>query len=72
MRILLVEDEPRMANVIAKGLREQSYTLDVANDGESGLYQSSINDYDPIILDVLLTKVEIAKDEEKKGEDEEK
>ena len=54
MRILLVEDEPRMANVIAKGLREQSYALDVANDGESGLYQSSINDYDLIILDVLL------------------
>ena len=58
MRILLVEDEPRMANVIAKGLREQSYALDVANDGESGLYQSSINDYDLIILDVLLPQID--------------
>jgi two-component system copper resistance phosphate regulon response regulator CusR len=54
MRILLVEDEPRMANVIAKGLREQSYAVDVAPDGIDGLYQASINDYDVIVLDVLL------------------
>ena len=54
MRVLLIEDEPRMANVIAKGLREQSYAVDVAQDGDAGLYQSSINDYDVIILDVLL------------------
>ena len=54
MRILLVEDEPRMANVIAKGLREQSYAVDVAADGDGGLYQASINDYDLIVLDVLL------------------
>src|SRR5215217_938965 len=54
MRILLVEDEPRMANVIARGLREQSYAVDVAQDGVAGLYQASINDYDVIILDVLL------------------
>ena len=54
MRILLVEDEPRMANVIAKGLREQSYAVDVAQDGDAGLYQAAINDYDLIVLDVLL------------------
>jgi DNA-binding response OmpR family regulator len=54
MRILLVEDEPRMANVIAKGLREHSYAVDVAIDGEATLYQTSINDYDLIVLDVLL------------------
>lgn len=54
MRILLVEDEPRMANVIAKGLREQTYAVDVAPDGNAGLYQTSINDYDLIVLDVLL------------------
>ena len=54
MRILLVEDEPRMANVIAKGLREQSYAVDVAEDGDAALYQTSINDYDLIVLDVLL------------------
>lgn len=54
MRILLVEDEPRMANVIAKGLREHSYAVDVAIDGDDALYQASINDYDLIMLDVLL------------------
>ncbi|HEY0386471.1 MAG TPA: response regulator transcription factor, partial [Pyrinomonadaceae bacterium] len=45
-----------MAEVIAKGLREQSYAVDVAQDGEAGLYQSSINEYDVIVLDVLLPK----------------
>src|SRR6476661_9661903 len=54
MRILVVEDDSRMADVIAKGLREQSYAVDVVHDGESGLYQASINDYDVIVLDVLL------------------
>jgi DNA-binding response OmpR family regulator len=56
MRILLVEDDPRMAGVIAKGLREHSYAVDVAQDGEAGLYQAAINDYDVIVLDVLLPK----------------
>ena len=56
MRILVVEDEPRMSAVIAKGLREQSYAVDVAADGEDGLFQASVNDYDAIILDVLLPK----------------
>lgn len=43
-----------MANVIAKGLREQAYAVDVAGDGDAALYQASINDYDLIVLDVLL------------------
>jgi two-component system copper resistance phosphate regulon response regulator CusR len=43
-----------MANILAKGLREQSYAVDVAQSGNDGLYQSSINDYDLIVLDVLL------------------
>jgi two-component system copper resistance phosphate regulon response regulator CusR len=54
MRILLVEDEPRMATVIAKGLREATYAVDIAEDGDTALYQSSINDYDLIVLDILL------------------
>lgn len=54
MRILVVEDEPRMASVLAKGLREQSYAVDVVSDGEAVLYQAAINDYDVIVLDVLL------------------
>src|SRR5215813_2631890 len=54
MRILLVEDEPRVASFVAKGLREGSYAVDIAMEGESALYQTEINDYDLIILDVRL------------------
>ncbi|HEX4945635.1 MAG TPA: response regulator, partial [Blastocatellia bacterium] len=56
MRLLLVEDEPRVAHFVAKGLREQSYAVDVAADGEDALYRLSINDYDLVILDVMLPK----------------
>jgi two-component system copper resistance phosphate regulon response regulator CusR len=54
MRILLVEDEPRVAGFIAKGLREQAYAVDIAKDGEEALYFASENDYDLIILDLML------------------
>jgi two-component system copper resistance phosphate regulon response regulator CusR len=54
MRILLVEDEPGAARTLAKGLREQTYAVDVATDGESAVYQASVNDYDLVILDVML------------------
>ena len=40
--------------MLAKGLREQSYAVDIAADGEAALYQASINDYDLIVLDVML------------------
>jgi two-component system copper resistance phosphate regulon response regulator CusR len=43
-----------MAQVVAKGLREHSYAVDVAGDGNAALYQTSINDYDLILLDVLI------------------
>ena len=54
MRILLAEDEPRVARFIAKGLREQSYAVDLAEDGEEALYKATISQYDLIILDVML------------------
>jgi two-component system copper resistance phosphate regulon response regulator CusR len=54
VRILLVEDEARVAGFIAKGLREQSHAVDIAGDGESALYQAAINHYDLFILDVML------------------
>ncbi len=54
MRILLVEDEPSAARMLAKGLREQTYAVDVAAEGEAAVYQASVNDYDLIILDVML------------------
>ncbi len=54
MRVLLIEDEPHAARMLAKGLREQAYAVDVAPDGEDGLFQASVTDYDAILLDVLL------------------
>lgn len=54
MRILLVEDESSAAKILAKGLREHAYAVDLAADGEEALYQASINDYDLVILDVML------------------
>jgi DNA-binding response OmpR family regulator len=54
MRILLVEDEPHAAKMLAKGLRKQTYAVDVARDGQETVRQASINDYDLIILDVML------------------
>jgi DNA-binding response OmpR family regulator len=56
MRVLLVEDEPAAAHVLAKGLREQSYAVDVAADGDSALFQVGTTDYDAVILDVMLPK----------------
>src|SRR4030088_1370362 len=54
MRILLVEDEPAAAHVLAKGLREQAYAVDLAGDGDSAIFQVGTTDYDAVILDVML------------------
>ena len=54
MRILLVEDDPHAAQVLLKGLREQAYAVDLARDGPAAIVQAGINDYDGIILDVML------------------
>jgi two-component system copper resistance phosphate regulon response regulator CusR len=54
MRILLVEDDQRIARFVAKGLREQAYAVDVVGDGEEAGYKLSINDYDAVILDVMI------------------
>jgi DNA-binding response OmpR family regulator len=54
MRILLVEDEPTAARMLAKGLREHTYAVDVATDGETALFQVGTTDYDAVVLDVML------------------
>jgi two-component system copper resistance phosphate regulon response regulator CusR len=54
MRVLLVEDDARIARFVSRGLREQSYAVDVAADGEDALYKASVNDYDAVILDVMI------------------
>ena len=56
MRILLVEDEFSAAQMLAKGLREHAYAVDVVADGEQALYQATINDYDLLILDLMLPR----------------
>ncbi|MDD5254806.1 MAG: response regulator transcription factor [Candidatus Omnitrophica bacterium] len=54
MRILLIEDEVKIASFIKRGLTEENYTVDVANKGEDGLYLAEVHPYDLIILDVML------------------
>lgn len=54
MRILLVEDEKNVAAFIKKGLEEEFYSVDIAEDGTEGLLMAKSNDYDLIILDIML------------------
>jgi two-component system copper resistance phosphate regulon response regulator CusR len=56
LRILIVEDDKKIAESLKKGLLEQHYSVDVAFDGEEGLYLAEVNDYDVIILDLMLPK----------------
>jgi DNA-binding response OmpR family regulator len=56
MRVLLVEDEPSAAHMLAKGLREQAYAVDLAADGEAAVFQAATTDYDAVVLDVMLPK----------------
>ncbi len=56
MRILVVEDEKRLANIIKRGLMEEGYIVDVANDGETAEYMAETAQYDLIILDIMLPK----------------
>jgi DNA-binding response OmpR family regulator len=54
VRLLLVEDEPSAAQVLAGGLREHAYAVDVAADGDAAIFQAGTTDYDAVILDVML------------------
>jgi DNA-binding response OmpR family regulator len=56
VRILLVEDETKVASFIQKGLEEEQYQVDVAHDGEEGLRRALASEHDLIILDILLPK----------------
>jgi two-component system copper resistance phosphate regulon response regulator CusR len=56
MRVLLAEDDRYLSAMLAKGLREHAYAVDVAGDGEDAVYQAAVNDYDLVILDVLMPK----------------
>jgi two-component system OmpR family response regulator len=58
MRILVVEDEPRLQRNLAKALREEGYAVDAAGDGDDGLFKAETYDYDTIVLDVMLPKLD--------------
>ena len=54
MRLLVVEDDPRLSEVIVRGLREDGYAVDSVGNGKSALYQLAINTYDAVVLDVMI------------------
>ena len=58
MRILVVEDEKKIASFIERGLKEQRYIVDVSHDGEKGSFLADVNPYDLIILDIMLPKMD--------------
>ena len=58
MRILVVEDDKKIATFIKRGLKEEAYAVDLAYDGEEGHFLATTNDYDSIILDVMLPKTD--------------
>src|SRR5688572_11223061 len=58
MRILVVEDEPRLLSNLAKALREAGYAVDTADAGDDGLFKAQTNNYDAIVLDVMLPRLD--------------
>lgn len=58
MRVLFVEDSNHLRNYVAKALKRASYAVDTAPDGEEGLYLAETTEYDAIILDLMLPKID--------------
>ena len=58
MRILVIEDEEKVRRFIQRGLKEEGFSVDVAGDGEEGFFLARSNEYDLIVLDVLLPKMD--------------
>ncbi|MFQ5716741.1 MAG: heavy metal response regulator transcription factor [Nitrospinales bacterium] len=58
MRILIIEDEKKVARFVKRGLEEETYAVDAAYDGEEGLYLAKETPYDLIILDIMLPKID--------------
>ncbi len=54
MRILLVEDDDKLARAVARGLRHEGYAVDLAGDGDAALERAAVWEYDAIIMDVML------------------
>src|SRR6266850_4689706 len=58
MRILVVEDEPRLLRNLAKALREEGYAVDTSESGDEGLYKAESYEYDAVVLDVMLPRLD--------------
>jgi heavy metal response regulator len=58
MRVLVIEDEKKISDFVKRGLKEEGYAVDTARDGEEGGFLAKTNDYDLIILDLMLPKVD--------------
>jgi two-component system OmpR family response regulator len=58
MRLLIVEDEPKMARVLRRGLEEEGYAIDMSADGVDALHMATENEYDAVILDVMLPELD--------------
>src|SRR2546429_8274311 len=58
MRILVVEDEPRLLRNLAKALRESGYAVDTAETGDAGLFKAETYNYDAVVLDVMLPRLD--------------
>src|SRR6266404_5145919 len=58
MRVLIVEDEPRLLRSLAKALREEGYAVDTADAGDDGLYKAESYNYDAVVLDIMLPRLD--------------
>src|ERR1051326_8044878 len=58
MRVLVVEDEPDLLGSLLRALRDEDYAADGAPDGEEGLYKAQANEYDAVVLDIMLPGID--------------
>jgi DNA-binding response OmpR family regulator len=58
MRILLIEDEPKVSRAVARGLMAEHFAVDVANEGHNGVELAETYDYDLVILDLMLPNLD--------------
>jgi two-component system OmpR family response regulator len=58
MRVLVVEDDPRISAFVAKGLRQYGYVVDVSGDGEDGLHKARVAPFDAAVIDLMLPKMD--------------
>ena len=72
MKILVIEDDRKVASFVAQGLRENGYTVDVAHDGGEGVTHAQVHDYDALVVDIMLpgkNGYEVVRELRSKGND---